>query len=137
MLPREGAEAVARGIVRREGLVVGVLRVGGDLLGHRTNFALDRSTVGRLAEQGIDPALRAVPVGQVVVEEELAEQDPGADVGERPEGENPVRRLDLGREGRIIAHDAIDDAADRLVYEWDPELVEIGHAWIMAGPAYS
>ena len=136
MLPREGAEAVARVVVRREGLVVGVLRVGGDLLRDRPHLALDRGAVGRLAEQRVDPALRAVPVGQVVVEEELAEQDPRADVGERPEGEDPVRRLDLGRERGIVAHDAIDDAADRLVDEGNPELVEIRHAWIMAGPAY-
>src|ERR1700749_10880 len=137
MLSREGAEAVARAVVRREGLVVGGLRIGGDLLRDRADFALDRRTVGRLAEQGVDPALRAVPVGQVVVEEQLAEQDPRADVGERPEGEDPMRRLALGRESRIVAAGAIDDAADRLVYEGNPELVEIRHAWIMAGPAYS
>jgi hypothetical protein len=27
--------------------------------------------------------------------------------------------------------DSVDDAADRLVYQWDPELVEIGHGRIM------
>ena len=75
MLPREGAEAVARALVRRDGLVVGVLRVGGDLLGDRAHLALDRGAVGGIAEQRVDPALRAVPVGDVVVEEELAEQE--------------------------------------------------------------
>jgi hypothetical protein len=42
-----------------------------------------------------------------------------------------MRRLDLGRKGRVVAHDAVDDPADRLVYERDPELVEIGHDRIM------
>ena len=32
MVPRERAEAVARAIVRRERLVLGVLRIGSDLL---------------------------------------------------------------------------------------------------------
>ena len=97
---------------------------------------LDEKHVRPIAEQRVDPAFRAVPVGYVVVEEQLAEQDSGADVGERPEGEDPVRRLDLGRQGRVLANDAIDDSADRLVHEWNPQLVEVGHAWIMAGPAY-
>jgi trehalose-phosphatase len=67
-----------------------------------------------------------------VVEEELAEQDPGADVGERLEGEDPVRRLHLRRESRVVADDSVDDAADRLVDQGDPELVEIGHDGSMA-----
>ena len=133
MLPREGAEAVARALVRRDRLVVGVLRVGGDLLRDRPYLALDRGAVRGVAEQSVDPALRAVPVGDVVVEQELAEQDAGADVGERLEREDPMRRLDLGRKGRVVAQDAVDDPADRLVYEWDPELVEIGHDRIMPG----
>src|ERR1700751_1735959 len=120
MLPREGAEAVAYAVVRRERLVVGVRRVGRDLLGHRSHLALDRRTVGRLTQQRVDPALGAVPRGDIVVEEELAEQDAGADVGERPEREDPVWRLDQGGERRILPHDAIDDAAYRLVDQWDP-----------------
>ena len=32
---------------------------------------------------------------------------------------------------RIVPHDAIDDPADRLVDERDPELLEFGHARIM------
>ena len=136
MFPRERAEAVAHALVRSERLVVGVPRVGGDLLRHRTHFALDRRTVGGLAQQRVDPALGSVPGGNVVVEEELAEEDPDPDVGECPEGEDPMRRLYLGGELRVVSHDPIDDAADRLVDQWDPELVEIRHGWIMAGPAY-
>ena len=68
-----------------------------------------------------------------MVEEELAEQQAGPDIGERLEGEDPVRRLDAGRKGRVLAQDLVDDAADRLVYQRDPELVEVGHDRIMPG----
>jgi len=83
------------------------------------------------AEERLDPALRAVPVRDVVVEEKLAEHDSRADVGERLEGEDPVRRLDLGREGGVVANDAVDDLADRLVNEREPDLLGVGHARIM------
>jgi trehalose 6-phosphate phosphatase len=131
VLPREGAEAVACALVRHDGLVVCVPRIRGDLLRHRPYLALDRVAVGRVAEERLDPALGAVPVGNVVVEQELAEQDPGADVRKGPEGEDPVRRLDARREGGVVSHDAVDDAADRLVHERDPELIEFGHDRIM------
>jgi len=133
VLARERAKAIARALVGRKGLVVGVLRVGDDFVRHRPHLALDRGAVGWVPEQRVDPVLGAVPVGDVVVEEELAEQDPGANVGERPEGEDPVRRLDLRRERRVLPDDALDDAADRLVDERDPELFEIGHLRIMPG----
>jgi hypothetical protein len=131
VLPREGAEAVARAVVRREGLLIGVTRVGGDLLRNCSHLLLDRGTVRGVAEQGVDPALGAVPVGDVVVEEELAEHDAGADIGERPEGQDAMRRLDACRERRIVPHDAVDDAADGLVDQRNPELVEVGHDRIM------
>jgi hypothetical protein len=137
MLPREGAEAVADALVGREGTVVGVPRIGGDLLRHGTHLAFDRGSVSGIAEQGVDPALGAIPVGDVVVEQELAEQEAGADVGKRPEGEDPVRRFDEGRERGVVPNYASDDPADRLIDQRDPELVEISHGWIMAGPAYS
>jgi trehalose 6-phosphate phosphatase len=133
VLPRESAEAVTGALVRSDGLVVGVLRIGGDLLRDRPHLTLDRGAVGGLAQQRVHPALRAVPGREVVVEEELAEQDAGADVGERLEGEDPVRRLDQGRERRVVAQDTVDDPADGLVDEWDPELVEVGHERIMPG----
>ena len=133
MLARERAEAIARTLVGRERLVVRVPRVGGDLLGDHPDLALDRRAVGRLAEQRLDPALRTVPIGEIVVEEQLPEHDPRADICERPEGEDPVRRLDPGRERGIVPHDAIDDPADRLVDQRNPELVEIRHVRIMPG----
>ena len=133
MLARERAEAVARALVRRERLVVGVLRVGGDLVRNGAHLALDRGAVGGLAEQRLDPALGAVPVGDVVVEEELTEQDPRADIGERPEGEDAVGRLDTRGERGVVPHDPVDDAADGFVDQGDPELVEIRHDRIMPG----
>jgi len=48
-----------------------------------------------------------------------------------------VRGLHPRGEGGVVPHDAIDDPADRLVDQRDPELIEVGHGWIMAGPAYS
>ena len=133
MLPREGAEAVARAVVRSDGLVVGVLRIGRDLFRNVAHLALDRGAVDGILEQRLDPALGAVPGGNVVLEQELAEQDSRPNVGERLEREDPMRRLDAGRECRILLQDTVDDAADRLVYKWDPEFVEIRHDRIMPG----
>jgi hypothetical protein len=133
VLPREGAEAVSRAVVRRNGLVVGVLPIGGDLLRDRPHLALDCVAMGGIAQQSVDPGLGAVPVGDVMVEEQLAEQKAGADIGERLEGEDPVRRLHASRQRRVVAQDAVDDAADRLVDQRDPELAEFCHARIMPG----
>src|SRR5947209_750036 len=107
------------------------LRVRGDLLRDRPHLLFDRSAVLRVAEQRIDPALGPVPAGNVVLEEELAEEDPGPDVGERLEGEDPVRRLDARRERGVVAQDALDDRPDRLVDEGDPDVVQLGHGEIM------
>ena len=131
MLPREGAESVAGALVRRDRLVVRVLRIGGDLLRDRSHLLFDRGAVPRVAQQGIDPTLRPVPAGDVVVEQQLAEQDPRADVGERLEGEDAVRRLDARREDGVVAEDALDDLPDRLVDEGDPDFVKLGHGRIM------
>src|SRR5579863_6756566 len=102
MLARKGEEPVAGALVRRDRLVVCVLRVGGDLLRDRSHLLLDRRAVLRIAQESVDPALRAVPAGDVVLEEQLAEQDPRADVGERLEGENAMRRLDARREDGVV-----------------------------------
>jgi hypothetical protein len=50
VLPGEGTEAVARAFVRCDRLVVGVLRIGGDLFRDRPYLALDRGAVGGIAE---------------------------------------------------------------------------------------
>src|SRR5579862_2253977 len=136
MLAREGAEPVAGAFVRRDRLVAGVLRVSGDLLCDGSHLLLDRGTVLRLVQQCVNPVLGtvrtgAVPTRDVVVEEQLPEQDPGADVGERLEREDAVRRLDAGGEDGVVAKDALDDLPDRLVDERDPDVVQFSHARIM------
>jgi hypothetical protein len=131
VLPREGAEAVTGALVRGERLVVGIVRIGGDLLRDEPNFMLDRGTVGGIAEQRFDPTLGTVPAGNVVVEQELAEQDAGADVGERLEGKDPVWSLEASRDSRILTQDTVDDLADRLVDQRNPQFVETSHGGSM------
>src|SRR5581483_3301530 len=123
----EGAEALAGGVVGAERLLVGVFRVGRDLLGHLPHLCRQGLVMLRVLEQCVDPALRAVVGGHVVVEEQLAELQSTADVGERPEGEDPVRRLDEPRDIGILVDDLLDDRADRLVDERDPELLGASH----------
>src|SRR5256885_7374800 len=50
----------------------------------------------RLAQESLRPAGRGVRV-DVAVDEQAAEQDSHADVGERAEGEHPPRRVDQDR----------------------------------------
>jgi len=132
VLAGERPEALTGGLVRAERALVCVLRVGGDLLGHGKHLAAERGVMGGVTEKSFDPALGAVVGGNVVVEEQLAEQQSTADVRERAEGEDPVRRLDQGGNLRVLALNLPDDRAERLVDERDPEVVEICHAWIMA-----
>ena len=82
----------------------------------------------RLLEERVDPVLRAVVVGHVVVEEQLPEHEPAADVGEGAEGEDAVRRLDELPDLGALVDDRLDDRADRLVDERDPELVGVSAA---------
>ena len=86
----------------------------------------------RVPQQRVDPALGAVVGREIVVEEQLAEREPAADVGEGPEGEDAVGRLDELRDVGVLVEDLLDDRADRLVDQRNPELVEVGHARIMA-----
>ena len=79
--------------------------------------------VGRILQEQVDPAVRPVVGRQVVVEEQLAEHEADADVGERAEREHAVRRLDELPDLRVLALDLLDDAADRLVDEGDPDVV--------------
>ena len=92
-----------------------------------------------IAQQRVHPAFGPVVRGDGVVEEELPEQDAATDVGERPEREQPVRRLDEPRDVVVLALDPLDDAADRLVDERDPEVIEVGHSprimAVSSGPA--
>jgi len=98
--------------------------------GSEAEFALARDAAARGHELLAKIDASKLPPHE---REELAEQQAGPDVGERLESEDPVRRLDAGRKDRVLAQDLVDDAADRLVYQRDPELVEVGHDRIMPG----
>src|SRR5581483_4898137 len=127
-LARELPEPLARGVVRAERLLVGVLRVGRDLLRDGADLRSERLGMLRVAEKRLDPALRAVVRGHVVCEEELPEQDAAADVRERAEREDAPRRLDELLQLGIAVDDRLDDRADRLVDERNPQLlVLVGH----------
>jgi hypothetical protein len=125
LFARELAEAGARVVVRADRLAVRIARVGGDLLRHRPELRDDRCPVPLLAEERLDPGLRAVVGRHVGVDEQLAEEDADADLGEGPEREDPLRardeRVDLG----VLALQLRDDRADRLVDQRDPDV--FGH----------
>jgi trehalose 6-phosphate phosphatase len=48
-----------------------------------------------------------------------------------------VWRLDARREHGVVTEDSIDDPSDRLVDEWDPDLLLLGHGRIMPREARS
>ena len=63
-----------------------------------------------------------------MLDEQAAEQDPDADIGEGAEGEQPARRGDQLADLRVLQLDLRDERADRLVVdERDPELFVLGH----------
>src|SRR4051812_47423733 len=94
MLLRECAEALACGVVRPERLFVRVLRIGCDLLRDGADLCGECVVMCRVPEEGLDPALRPVVRWDIVLEQELAEDEAAADVGERAEREYAVRRRD-------------------------------------------
>jgi hypothetical protein len=88
---------------------------------------MQRLVVPRIAQERLDPRLVGVVRRPVLLEQQLAEQDADADVGERPEGEDAVRRrhepVDLGILGLYLR----DDVADGLVDERQPDLLRARH----------
>ena len=86
----------------------------------------------RIAEQRPDPTRGAVVRGDVVLEQELAEQHAATNVRERSEREQAVGRLDEPRDVVVLAFDLLDDRADRLVDERNPEILDVGHHLIIA-----
>ena len=122
----EGAEAFPRSLVGPERGVVGELRVGGDVTRHRADLVLDRLPVRRVGQELVDPGAGAL-VRHVVVDEQRAEQDPGAHVGESAKGELPARRVDQRGDLGIFRLQAGDELPDGLVDERKPEIF-LGHA---------
>ena len=88
--------------------------------------------MARILEEPVDPALRAVIRRYVVVEEQLAEHDPTADVRERAESQDAAGRLDEPGDVGVLVDDRLDDRADGLVDQWDPELfVHLRGLWLL------
>ena len=127
LLPGEGADALARGVVRADLVLVAERRVGRDLARDRTNLGRDRVAVRALREQLVDPGPGLVVGRQVVLDEQLAEQHPDPDVRERAEGERPPRPPHEPGDVGVLGLDAVDDAADRLVDEGHPDVLELAH----------
>src|SRR5262249_62201841 len=109
LLARELAEALSGSVVRAERLVVRVLRVGRDLFCDGAHFPMQRLVVPRIAEQRLDPRLVRVLRGALLLEEQLAEQDPDADIRKRLEREDPVRRADELLDLGVFGLDLRDD----------------------------
>ena len=89
----------------------------------------------RVAQERVDPRLGAVVRRQVVVDEQPAEHDADADVGERPEREHPARRVDERGDLGFSCWICVDDRADRLVDERDPDLLLARHPARKYGPS--
>src|SRR2546421_10212151 len=90
---RELAEALAGLGVRPDRLLLGVRRVGGDLLCDSPDLLRERVPVPRVVQQGVHPGLRAVVRREGVVEEELAQDEADADVRERTERQQTAWRV--------------------------------------------
>src|SRR5438067_5494770 len=68
---RERAKPLARVRVRPDRLLLRVVRVGSDLLGHAPDLLRERVPVLRIVEERVHPRLRAVVGREIVVEEGL------------------------------------------------------------------
>jgi trehalose 6-phosphate phosphatase len=118
---RELPEPLARLVVRAEPFLVRVLRIARDLVRDGPDLVRQPLAVRGVREQRVDPLARAVVLRQVVLEEELPQNDADADVRERAEREDTVRRRDLRVDVGVLTLDTRDDRADRL---GDPRAVD-------------
>src|SRR3954464_5886465 len=121
----ELAKALAGGVIRAERLFLG--GVPGNPLGDRAHLFHHAPPVLWVLEQLGDPGIGAVVRLYVGLHQQLAEQDADPNVGERLEGEQPLRcRYELAGLG-VLALDLLDDRSDRLVDKWDPDVFRTGH----------
>jgi hypothetical protein len=127
LLPGELPEAVTGVFVRAERLVVCVLRVGRDLFGNGPHLAVEGGMVLRITEQRVHPVLVGVFGGELLFEEQLAEQDPDPDIGEGAKRENSMWRADKTLDLGILGLDPRDDVAHRLVDQGKPDLLGARH----------
>ena len=128
LLPGELPEAVPGILVRAERFVVCVLGVGGDLLRDGPHLAVQRIVVLRVTQQRLHPGLVRIFGSELLLEEQLAEQDPDTDVREGAERKDPMRRTDETVDLRILGLEPRDDVADRLVDERKPDLLGARHS---------
>src|SRR3954464_3182359 len=127
LLTRKFPETVTRALVRAERLLVGVPGIGGDLLRDRLDLSAQGIVVLRVTQQGLDPRVVGVLGAELLFEQELSQEDADADIGERPKGEDAMRRADETIDLRVLRLDARDDVADGLVDEREPDFLGACH----------
>ena len=110
-------------LVGAERLVVRVLRIRRDLLRYGAYLTVKGLVVLGVAQQRLDPVLVRVVGRALLLEEQLAQQDPDADVRERAEREDAMRRADELVDLRVLGLELRDDVADRLVDERKPDFL--------------
>ena len=124
----ERAETFLGVLVWAQGLLVGERGVVRDLLRDGAHLFGDRLVVSGILEQNVDPALRTVVRREIVVEQELPQHEADSDIGERAKREDAPWRTDQTLDLRVLLLDLLDDRADRLVDQREPDLLELGHA---------
>src|SRR5438045_3259234 len=115
LLASELTEAVTSVGVGPERFVVRVLRIGCDLLRHRTNLAVQRLVVLRVTQQRLDPVVVRILGRPLLLEQQFPEQEADADVRKRAEREDAMPRPDELVDLGVFGLDLRDDVADRLV----------------------
>lgn len=124
----EAAKTLPGIVVRPQPFFLDVLRIVCDLVGDGAHLGGETLAVSRVGEQRVDPRRGTVVRREVVLEQELAEHDADADVGEGAKREHAVGRRDEHVDVGLLALQAFDDRADRLVDERNPDLFEVSHA---------
>jgi len=76
-----------------------------------------------VAQERLDPRLGAVVGRHVALDEQAAEQDADANVGEGAEGEELARRVDEAADLLVLVLHLLDDRPDGLLDEREPDLL--------------
>ena len=97
------------------------------MLGVRANLRDHPRLEFGIPEQQVDPGFGAVVGLDVVLEQQLAEDEPDPDVSEGPEREQSLRRVDEHSDLGVIGLNLRHDRPDRLVDERDPDLLRLSH----------
>src|SRR5437588_6303817 len=119
----ELTEALTSLVVGPERLVVRVLRIGRDLLRDGENLTVQRFVVLWVAQQRVDPVVVSILGRPLLVEQQLPEQKPDADVREGAKREDAMPRADELVDLGVFRLDLRNDVADGLVDERKPDLL--------------